>query len=246
MIVFLTEKSLTGLSSALFYSFTERVTPDGIFERDSIMQNLTDRYTVIENDNVKARRVNAALIKYAGAEIISYLKICLLSCDDNALTAAFNYAHFTLLKKSNVAEMLSDKRVSDFYYLIKKVLNEKHRFTGFIRFKETASGVLYAPYSPDNDITELLCPHFVNRLSAVPFVIHDVKRNIAGVSDGKRFKIMKTETQAVLNLSENEREWENLWKDYYNAVNIKERRNKKQQNNLMPLRYRKFLPETYE
>lgn len=246
MTIFLTEKTLTGLSSALFYSFTERVIPDSVFEYGTVMQNLTDNHIVIERDAKTARRVNTALTKYAGTQIIDYLKICLLSCDDNAINAAFNYAYFTLLERRNVSEILSDKRVSDFYYIIKKVLNEKHRFTGFIRFKETASGILYAPYSPDNDITELLCPHFVSRLSAVPFIIHDIKRNIAGVSDGKNFKIMKTENKAILKLSENEKNWENLWKNYYNAVNIKERRNKKQQNNLMPLRYRKFLPETYE
>ena len=246
MIIFLTEKSITGICSALFYAFTEKVTPDLILECDKVAQNFTDTYIVIENDREKAQRVSRALQKYAGAEILEQLRFCLLSCADTAINAAFDYAYFTLAERRDVSETLSDKRVSEFYYTIKKVLNEKHRFTGFIRFKETARGVLYAPYSPDNDITELLCPHFLSRLSRVPFIIHDVKRNVAGVSDGKSFKMMKVESEAILTLSADERAWEELWKNYYKAVNIKERRNKKQQNSSMPLRYRKFLPETYE
>lgn len=246
MTVFLIEKSLTGICSALFYAFTERVTPDNIAECGKASRNFTDRYIEIENDGEKARRVLRALNGYGEENLSERIKICLLSCDDNAVKIAFDYAYLTLSKRRNVSDFLADKRVLDFYYTIKQVMNENHRLKGFIRFKETANGILYAPYSPDNDITELLCPHFVQRLSRVPFIIHDVKRNKAGVSDGKRFKIMTTETDALLNLSADERSWENLWKNYYKAVNIKERKNKKQQDNLMPLRYRKFLPETYE
>ena len=246
MTVFLTEKSLTGLCCALFYAFTERVLPDNVCIRGLSARNFTDGYIDIENDGENARRVSKALKKYGGEKCLRYLKICLLSCDENALKTAFDYAHFTLIIRRDASSFLAEKRVSDFFFCIKKVLYEKHRFTGFIRFKETARGILYAPYSPDNDITELLCPHFVARLSSIPFIIHDVKRNKAGVSDGKGYTIMKTEGQAVLDLSEDEKKWENLWKDYYKAVNIKERRNRKQQNNLMPVRYRRFLSETYE
>ena len=246
MTVFLVEKSLTGICSALVYAFTERVTPDGVFPHGTITRNFTDRYIEIENDNEKAHRVLRALTKYGEENISEHIKICLLSCEATAVKTAFDYARFTLSERRDVSSFLADNRVSDFYYTIKKVISENHRLKGFIRFKETASGILYAPYSPDNDITELLCPHFVKRLSNVPFIIHDVKRKKAGVSDGKRFKIMATETDALLNLSKDERSWENLWKNYYKAVNIKERRNKKQQDNLMPVRYRKFLPETYE
>ena len=246
MIIFLSEQSLTGVCSALFYAFTENIAPDGVFKCGVTAKNFTDKYIEIQSDDEKAQRVARALKKYGGEKTLAYLEVCCLSCETNALKIAFEYAYLMLEKRRNVSTFLADKRVSDFLFCIKKVLYEKHKFTGFIRFKETESGVLYAPYSPDNDITEILCPHFVARLSAIPFIIHDVKRNKAGVSDGKSFKIMKTETDAILNLSKDENNWETLFKNYYKAVNIKERKNRKQQNNLMPLRYRKFLPETYE
>lgn len=246
MTVFLIEKSFDGLCSALFYAFERKVIPNGIYERGVFPKNFTDTFIEIETDDEKARRVSLAIKKYGGEKAYLYLQVCLLSGEDGAIKTAFDFAYFMLSKRRDVMSMLAEKAVSSFLYTIKQVLNEKHRFTGFIRFKETASGILYAGYSPDNDITELLCLHFVKRLSGVPFIIHDVKRNKAGVSNGKNYKIMETESTATLNLSEDERAWENLWKNYYKAVNIKERKNKKQQNNVMPLKYRKFLPETYE
>lgn len=246
MTVFLIDKSVKGICSALFYSFTERVAPDYVAPREGFVRNFNDRYIEIATDGENSQRVLRALNKYGEENIAEHIKFCLMSCDINALKIAFDYARFTLSERRDVSSFLADKRVSDFSFTIKKVFCENHRLKGFIRFKETANGILYAPYSPDNDITEILCPHFVARLSGVPFIIHDVKRNKAGVSDGKRFTVMATENDALLNLSDDEKNWETLWKNYYKAVNIKERRNKKQQNNLMPLRYRKFLPETYE
>lgn len=246
MTVFLTDRTFTGLCSALFYAFTENILPDRIFERENCVKNFTDCYITINSEESKAQRVDRALKKFGGETVVNSIKICLLSCNDNALKIAFDFCYMTLQQRRNIITMLADKTVATFLDTTKKVSWEKHKFMGFIRFKETARGILYAPYSPDNDITVILCPHFVARLSGVPFIIHDVKRNKVGVSDGRRFKIMTTESKAVLELSENETAWENLWKNYYKAVNIKERRNKKQQDNLMPVRYRKFLPETYE
>lgn len=246
MTIFLTEKSADGIYSALFYAFTEKVAPDRVFELKGYSQNFTDRHIIIETDAAKNQRVKTALKKYGGEKTVEGIKLCLLSCDNEALTIAFNFCYKTLLERRDVSQMLAEKAVSDFLYTIKTVLCERHKFLGFIRFRETANGVLYAEYSPDNDITELLCPHFLSRLSLTPFIIHDLKRHKAGISNGKRFKIFTTQQGAVLTLSDDEKAWEKLWKNYYRAVNIKERKNKKQQDNLMPVRYRKFLPETYE
>ena len=246
MTIFTVEKSLNGLYSALFFAFERKILPDYISERETRCKNFTDTFIDIKTDERKAQRVEQAIIRYSGEKTVAFLQVCLLSGEDRAIKVAFDLAYLSISQKIYALNLLSDKVVSTFLYTIKKVLNEKHRFKGFIRFKETASGILYAEYAPDNDITDLLCPHFVQRLSAVPFVIHDVKRNKAGVSNGKEYKIMAVDKTATLNLSEDEKAWEDLWKNYYKAVNIKERKNKKQQDNLMPLRYRRFLSETYE
>ncbi len=113
---------------------------------------------------------------------------------------------------------------------------------GFLRFMESRDGALYAPFSPDNDITDLLMAHFAERMKAERFVIHDVKRKIAGMYDGREW-IMARVGEAEVYLSEYERAFENLWKKYYKAVNIESRPHIKQMKGYMPVRYWKFLPE---
>lgn len=246
MTVFLTEKNLSGILSALYYAFTENVFPDDVKEIVSPLRSFTDEYITINSNSSGEKRVKDAIVKYGGKRSLSAVKVCLLSCEENAIKIAFEFLRLTLEKRKCEIENLSEKAVTDFLFTVKKVLFERHRFTGFIRFKETESGILYAPFSPDNDITALLMPHFIKRLSFRPFVIHDVKRNAVGISDGKSFKIVNTDAQATINLSKNEKTWENLFKSYYKSINIKERKNLKQQDNFLPRRYRKNMPETYE
>ncbi len=246
MTVFVTELSIKGLCCALFYAFTEKIFPDDIKGGYLHGETFVDTYVKISVDQTKYMRVKRALIKYGGGETFTDIEVCLRSCDEKAYKVAFDYCKLILEKRRAVFTDLNDKRVSDFTYVVNKVYYERHKFTGFIRFKETASGILYAAYSPDNDITELLCPHFVKRLSLIPFIIHDVKRGTVGVSDGKTFNIVHTKRTAELVLSEDEKSWEELWKRYYKSVNIKERKNKKQQDNYLPVRYRKFMSETQD
>ena len=123
-----------------------------------------------------------------------------------------------------------------------RVYGEAHRLKGFLRFMENADGVMYAPYSPDNDITDIIAVHFAARFGARPFVIHDIKRKIAAMYDGNEI-VMTYAGDAEIYLSEYEDYFQNLWKQYYNSVNIASRPHEKQMRGYMPVRYWKFLPE---
>ena len=138
--------------------------------------------------------------------------------------------------------MQADPRVLEATDLISKVTRELHRMKGLLRFMENADGVLYAPYSPDNDITDMLAVHFAERLGGQKFVIHDVKRKIAALYDGEEIVLTRVE-DAEIYLSEYEKYFEDLWKLYYKSVNILSRPHEKQMKGYMPVRYWKFLPE---
>lgn len=247
MTIFKTAKSLDGLLDALFYSFTKKVIPDGVISLSCYQMDFTSVIVSVPKFSVKDRlRVKSALIKYGGEDIISDLEICLLSGDENALKYAFDYTRITLNSRKNCITDISNPFVAPFRYCMKNVLDERHRATGFLRFSESENGVLYAPFTPDNDITQIVAPHFLRRLGEIPFIIHDVKRNRIAVSNGVDIKILTTEKTANFTPSEKERLCLSLWKKYFNSVNIEERKNTRQQNNFMPKRYRKFMYETYE
>ena len=215
MTIFICDNNIDGLLSSLFISFIDKVKPSKIIDR-TIYQPRFDAYIrQIKTDKEQAERVKKALYSYGGDDFIAHLKLCLSSCDINALTIAFNYAHLTLTMRTDVSEYLSEKSVSDFSYVVQKVLHERHIICGLLRFKESASGILYATYSPDNDITSILAPHFLRRLGHIPFIIHDVKRNKIAISNGKAIKIDYTNIPSNFISSKSEDDINALWKNIF-------------------------------
>ena len=105
---------------------------------------------------------------------------------------------------------------------------------------------MYAEYSPDNNITNILAPHFLRRLGAIPFIIHDVKRGVVAISNGKSIKLTNTTLPVNFTSSAVEKEMNTLWRKYYQQINIEERQHLKQQASYFPRRYRKYCFETWE
>lgn len=191
-------------------------------------------------DYEKCERVRRGLKKY-DSEAEDDIVLALRSCDRQKEQICLKYIKRIFECKMPVRTAFNLPEVVDFSNILHKITIEIHHIKGFLRFKETADGTLYAPYSPDNNITDLLMPHFVARLN-MPFIIHDIKRKIAGLYNGSEW-IITCVGEAEICLSENERAFEALWKKYYKAVNIKERPHEKQMKGYMPVRYWKFLPE---
>lgn len=195
----------------------------------------------VVTDGNKAERVRAkinALDKGAAEDITLLLR------SDNALkeNVAFEYVRLIIKSGGTVRAMQANPTVIEMHEIRTRVTGETHRLKGLLRFMESAEGVMYAPYSPDNDITDILAVHFAARLGGLPFVIHDVKRKIAALYDGNEI-VMTSAGDAEIYLSEYENYFRNLWKQYYNSVNIESRPHEKQMRGSMPVRYWKFLPE---
>ncbi|MGN0823763.1 MAG: TIGR03915 family putative DNA repair protein [Candidatus Coproplasma sp.] len=195
----------------------------------------------VERDEQKAERVKRKL-NLLDAAALNDIKLILKSCDPLKENIAFEYVKLIVKNGGAVRNMQADPRVLEATDVISKVTGETHRMKGFLRFMENADGVLYAPYSPDNDITDMLSVHFAERLGGQKFVIHDVKRKIAALYDGNEIVMTRVE-DAEIYLSEYEKYFEDLWKQYYKSVNILSRPHEKQMKGYMPVRYWKFLPE---
>ena len=197
-------------------------------------------------------RPNPARAKKAEERLLSFDKgsmddLCTLlrSGDSDRDMVAFNYLKLIATEGRPVRNMLAYDAVLAADECMRRVGLEVHRFHGFLRFMESSSGALYAPISPDNDICDLLVPHFRARLPQFPFVIHDVIRKKAAVYDGEHTFLAPLE-QAEVALSASEAEWQSLWKRYYASVNIPSRERLKQMRGYMPVRYWKFMPEKYK
>ncbi len=145
---------------------------------------------------------------------------------------------------NNLTRMRNLKCVSETLKIAKKVGNECHKFKGFTRFKELNNQFLYAEINPDNNILYLLSIHFKKRLKNEYWLIKDVKRKIVSIYDKKDFYIIEDKyLQIIDNTSKNEEEITMLWKNFYQTIGIKERKNDRCRMNFMPKKYWPYLLE---
>ena len=241
MNVFITDGTPEGFYTAVFNAYREK---DAVITSRRDMQLTFDTTAKnVETETEKAMRVRAKLDKidrFAAGDV----DLALRSNDSLKEQAAFEYIRLLVEKGRPVRRMLSLPAVIEITDIIHRVKGEIHNMKGFLRFMESESGVMYAPYSPDNDITDLIAPHFKARMGAQKFVIHDIKRKKAALCDGKSW-FMAEVGDVEIYLSEYEKAFEKLWKKYYSSVNIKERPHEKQMKGYMPVRYWKFMPEKH-
>lgn len=156
---------------------------------------------------------------------------------------ALDYLRLIVRARAPVRDRLADGTVLAVRENCRKVTGEAHNFSGFLRFMEGAGGIFYAPFAPDNDILELILPHFLKRLPAQPFIIHDTARKKAALYNGRECLIAPADERVSVALSQREDLFRSLWQEYYEAVNIAGRPHEKQMKGYMPVRYWKYLPE---
>lgn len=246
MTTYFFDGTKNGLLTCIFESFYEKRIPDDV-TTECVQCGLLDEIVTIKTDNEKAERVYKCLKNCKTKYLVSDFNLTFRSGEKKRFKVLFDYLNTAISNKNiDVSKAFALPEIQAFTDLKNRIYTETHRFKGFLRFMETEKGFYYACYEPDNDITELLVPHFTPRLQS-PFIIHDIKRNILALCDGKRYKILNGGDNGVtVFMSESEEIFLNLWQKYYKSINIEERKNLRQMRNYMPERYWKNLSEKQE
>ena len=241
MTIYQCDGTRDGVLCCLFESFLKKEKPVAVYSCD-FTPPFDAIVKIIPTEKEKAVRVRNGLLKSGGIGLLSQLFFALRSYDEINETVIFNVAVRCIKESRNVLTDYTDPNVLSHYDLCKKIGNEIHRAHGFLRFKECIGG-LYANFEPDNDVVDLVAPHFAKRFSGERFIIHDTKRNLICAYDGKSLQTIKNDGPVSVFLTEDERIFDNLWKTYFKSVNIESRKNAKVQDNFLPRRYRKNMNE---
>ena len=161
----------------------------------------------------------------------------------------YGYCCLTLERRQCVDAWLSHPAVAQVQEAARRVSREAHRFQGLLRFMETATGVFYAPYEPDHNITVPLSRYFATRLGAQQWLIHDCRRDLAVFWDGRDLQPARLNPKAPGSpdggppLSAGERAVQELWRTYHRRSVIAGRGNPRLQRQFMPRRYWRHLVE---
>jgi len=236
--------SFSGLLTCIYEAYYTEM-PDKIEKNSMYKPNFIYNEVYIETDMEKYKKVYSAIknkVSKVSLENIFYVYLSeAKDCDTNIL----KYVRLAFKLGKDVDLYHNNDLVSSIHQLRDKVSKESIRMLEFIRFKNIGDSIYYSPIEPDHYVLPIITNHFKTRLPDQNFIIHDVMRNQASVYNKKEWMIIpftREEGEKLMNKSD-QVFYERLWKNYFNAIGIKERKNEKLQRNHMPERYWKHITE---
>jgi probable DNA metabolism protein len=242
-----------GFLTTVFQAAFLKITPHSIESSDRFTPNLLSNPLPISTDPEKAERVWSALVQRAGYSHASMVRGAFLSEIPGIEMQIWHFQRKLFADKSGTfCGNVLDEHVTTVLNTARKVQHEAHLHQGFVRFQVAPDGMSYAMIEPTYNIVELLASHFSARFPNMPWLIVDGKRLTGIHYDGnqvQQIQLSEKPTGLAQSTSANpghtlsDNPYQDLWKSYYRAINIPERKNTKLMLRLMPRKYWKYLPE---
>jgi probable DNA metabolism protein len=239
-----------GLLSAIFESYRLRTIPLRIVPEDQHQQSLFDQVITVNTNDDEARRVIRGLEKKCGKKASRLIYRCFLSEKPGVEMLINHFIRTAMVNPNNVLENYRDEKILKLHQIDKQIGREVHRMHAFVRFQETKDGMMVSIIEPDFNVLPLIGKHFVDRYPAFEWLIYDGQRRYGIHFKDSLSYITFSETQHryladdVLTCAETQ--YQHLWRSYFRAVDIPERRNLKLHVQHVPKRYWKYLIEKNE
>ncbi|MDR3121698.1 MAG: TIGR03915 family putative DNA repair protein [Clostridiales bacterium] len=242
-LMYIIDGSFEGLLTSVFEAFKTRRFPAGVHARQAFQQSLCAIPTIIMTDDQKAGRVRAGILKKLGSLVYEQVWMAYLSNDPERYTKVFRYLALAFRTGRSIADRLAEPAVLDVFSLHRGVSRELNKLMGFVRFSVMENGVQFSEITPENNQIPLLMPHFADRFPDIPFLLYDPRRGLAGIYDAKAWYLADAVGLTLPEYSKDERAFRALWKAFYQAVAVPERKNPRLQMNFMPKRYWRNMTE---
>mgnify|MGYP000844985021 CR=1 FL=1 len=238
-----------GLLCCLYAHVHEEAAQAILPEADAGQLGLAPRKKVTTRSR-EAERVASAIENKISRNCLRRCYRAFLSGEPGREMEILSYVFYGFSKGKDVDLLHGDPIVRRIDLLNHKVSRETQRMLGMLRFSlvEGAGGepLLYAHFSPDCDLIQLVMPHFLNRYRRESFVIHDVRREKAAFSAHGRWVMQPLPRDFSPEHTPDEEACRALWRRYFTNAAIRERVNPRCQKNFMPRRYWGHLVENPE
>ncbi|HEX3007776.1 MAG TPA: TIGR03915 family putative DNA repair protein [Bacteroidales bacterium] len=252
MKILLYDKTFEGFLSLIFDSFKDKIAPDRIEGFGWEETVLWAEKMSVATDPVKAGRVWEGLRKRLTARAYNAVYRIQLSGVPDSEMILFRFLQKVFATTINIEENYSDPDVLKIKKLDKQICQEAERMRQFIRFQKTADDIYYSVITPQYNVIPLVILHFQERFADQQWIIYDSRRNYGFYYDRKQ-TVQITLTSDKINplngkldddiLAVDEQLFQQLWKKYFKAICIEERRNERLQMQHMPKRFWKYLTE---
>lgn len=257
-IIYVCEDSLTGIFSGIYEVWKRKMTAEeaGLEVGDSFERRLFCEYIFCKAEERKALAVIRMIQKNLGADVYEKISYALLSADRRKAEMVFRamLEAKKLSRKDRLMEHLGNEAVRAVFGMYRQVANEAHHYKGFVRFRELKNKTLFAKIEPKHAVLPCIAEHFADRFPQENWVIYDKTHEVFLIHEkGKRYYFlqqymcMKGDSGSDQNIaggfSEEEMDYEALWKEFVQSISVAERENRALQNQNLPLRFRTNLVE---
>ena len=251
MKVYTCEDRLTDIMTCIYDAWSEalRIGHNQIqLKKEPVFQQtLFDEYIHIDGDASRAEKVIRSIRRSISEEAYLNVYYATLCADEDSLQVIYNFLRVGFAVGSTVLGQYTNPHVMKLLEIRRRVSNEAHHFREFARFQSLDSKVYVCHLEPKNDVIMLVGNHFSDRMPSEHWMIIDDNRKTAcvHVKDSENYlRYLTDEEFETLRQTESyEDEYTDMWKTFFHAISIEQRRNYICQRNLFPLWKRKHAVE---
>ena len=248
--VFTCKDQFDDMMTCIYEAWASRLGHSNIFLLTEPLGNLElfCEYKHIEPEPQKTASVVRTIKQKVSYQAYSMVYRAAMSHEKNKLDSIYRFLIAGFSYGPSVLNYLQEPVVMRIFELNRKVANEAHYFKEFIRFSNQENDILISHISPKSNVLTLVAPHFADRLPSENWMIIDDTRQNAIVHPSDQdyyFTALSEKEMAHLSQKTND-PFIGLWKDFFETIGIKERKNPRCQRNMLPLWYRKNMTEFQE
>jgi probable DNA metabolism protein len=241
-----------GFLSVVFECYSRKISPENICSESGYQETFFSRKEYITSAPRDAERVWLGLKKRLSKRNSDLPFTVFISGAPEVELKLFRFIKRIFDTHFNIETDYGDPDVMELKQIERKVLHEAMRMIQFVRFQKSRDNIYFSAIEPAYDVLPLVIRHFKSRFADQRWVIYDLKRDYGIAYDLKETqKVVFTDKGFNQHngdipsdlLQEKEEYYQTMWGDYFNSINIKERKNLKLHRQHMPKRYWKFLPE---
>ncbi|PQJ79153.1 TIGR03915 family putative DNA repair protein [Polaribacter porphyrae] len=240
-----------GFLSCVFYVFEYKLNQVTIQNQYVIQNSFFAKNETILTDKEKSDRVWKGLKTKASSVSTTKIYYAFLSEQNGIENILLDNIKHIFNHKEKVDTDFTQPSILKTSQVAKNVSREKHRMEAFVRFRLTKDNIYFSNIEPDFNVLPLISKHFKSRYADQKWIIYDIKRSYGLYYDletldfinldfPEHFDFTKTNSDFF---SDQEFDFQKLWKDYFDSTNIKERKNMKLHIRHIPKRYWKYLSE---
>lgn len=244
--ILLCEDTIDGIFTAIYKAWEMGTSKTIVQVAGNNELLLFAKYINVDTDEVLANKVANSIKQKISDRAYSYIYQAALSNDIDKAQSIYRFLVKGFRIGSRIVDCLQDNDVCTVFEMSRFVGREAHNYLGFVRFEELSNGVLMSKINPKSNVIPIIADHFSDRFRNEDWVIVDTNRNFAalhrhGIGHILISDISEEQVNSFSNVSDKELEFQQLWQCFFSTIAIKERANKKQQNLMMPYRYRKYM-----